>query len=234
MNKIILVIPTFNEALNVNQLINGVAVVRSSELEVLMVDDASPDGTATIIQSWQTHYPWLHLLTRKIKLGLGEAYRAGFRWSLTNGADAVGEMDADLSHQPEDLPKMFKAINDGADVVIGSRRIAGGKIVGWSWWRRFTSWAAMIAARKILKLKTKDVTSGFRLYTRRALTKIPWEQVKSSGYAWQEELIFLAEQAKLKCVEVPITFIDRQHGQSKLSMTDIWEFFVTLWRLNHS
>ncbi len=232
--KIIIVIPTYNEADNLLELMARLDKVMTSDCQVLIVDDSSLDGTAALVIELQKKYPWLNLLQRKDKQGLGEAYRAGFAWAQSQGAEAVGEMDADLSHQPEDLPKLFKALEQGADVVIGSRRIKGGKINGWPWYRHLTSWLAMIAARLILGLKTKDITAGFRLYSKKALATIPWQQVKSSGYAWLEELAYLSEKANLKIVEVPTTFVDRKQGRSKLSLRDIIEFFYTLIRLRRN
>lgn len=232
--KIVITIPTYQEKDNLPILIKGISKLNIPELKVIVVDDNSPDGTGQLAEQLKKRFSFLDVIHNLNKGGLGEAYRTGFKMALSQGADAVGEMDADLSHQPEELRKLINAIQDGADITIGSRRIVGGKIIGWSWWRLFTSWAAMTAARAILGLKTKDVTSGFRLYTKNALDKITWQQVKSSGYAWQEELVFLAEQAKLKIVEVPITFVDRKYGQSKLSLKDVKEFFYTLNRLRKS
>ncbi|MFH1866952.1 MAG: polyprenol monophosphomannose synthase [Patescibacteria group bacterium] len=231
MKKIIIVIPTYNEVNNINSLLKKIAALGITNINILIVDDNSPDGTAAIVEKLQNKYPWVYLLKRKAKEGLGIAYRAGFHWALEHQAEVVGEMDSDLSHQPEDLANLINAFQNGVEVVIGSRRVSGGKIIGWSWWRLFTSWGAMSTARLLLRLKTKDVTSGFRLYTRRALQQIPWAKVKSSGYAWQEELIFLCERANLKIIEVPITFIDRKIGKSKLSFADVLEFFYTLIRL---
>ncbi|MFA4937538.1 MAG: polyprenol monophosphomannose synthase [Patescibacteria group bacterium] len=228
--NLVIIVPTYNEALNLSTLLLGIAEI-TIPLTLLVIDDNSPDGTGTLATKLQKQYPFVNILNRKEKQGLGSAYQAGFAWALENGAEIIGEMDADLSHQPEDLPKLLQAVTSGADVVIGSRRIPGGKIIGWSWWRHVTSWSAMTLARVILNLKTKDVTSGFRLYTKQALVKIPWQSVKSSGYAWQEELIYLCEKNNLKIVEIPITFIDRKSGKSKLNIKDVLEYFKTLWRL---
>ena len=228
--KCVIAVPTYNEVDNLPLLLERLSQV-ARNFTILIVDDNSPDGTGAAAEKLKTKYNFLEIIHNQDKTGLGAAYQSGFKWALEHGADIIGEMDADLSHQPKELPRLINAVSDGADIIIGSRRIPGGKIIGWSAWRQFTSWAAMTTARLILGLKTKDVTSGFRLYTRTALNKIPWPKVQSSGYAWQEELIFLAERAKLKIVEIPITFIDRQHGQSKLSFKDVQEFFLTIFKL---
>ena len=228
--KITIIIPTFNEVDNIPSLLERISNLHL-DIKVLFIDDNSPDGTAELINKLKSQYSFIELLSKPTKEGLGAAYKTGFAHALKQGADIVGEMDADLSHQPEDLPTLIKASADGAQVVIGSRRIAGGKIVGWSAFRRLESIAATIIARLLLGLKTRDITSGFRLYDKQALEKIPWTTVTTSGYAWQEELLYYAEKLKLDIVEVPITFTDRQRGVSKLSINDIIEFFSTILRL---
>jgi dolichol-phosphate mannosyltransferase len=225
-----IIVPTYNEADNLPVLFDRLSKLQSPP-QVLVVDDNSPDHTGQLAESLQSKYSWLHVLSRPNKLGLGSAYRVGFQQALTQGAEVVGEMDADLSHAPEDIPRLVQAIEQGAQVAIGSRRVSGGRVVGWSWWRHLESWGAMTVARCLLRLKTRDVTAGFRLYTRSALAKIPWSQVKSDSYAWQEEIIWLAERAGLKIVEVPVVFVDRAAGKSKLNKKDIAEFFTTIWRL---
>lgn len=201
------------------------------ELYVLVVDDASPDGTGKVADELGERYPRLQVLHRAGKQGLGSAYRAGFAQALGSGADVVGEMDADLSHAPEDVPRLLAALEGGADVAIGSRRVPGGHIVGWGPWRHLMSFGATAVSRLILGLKTKDVTAGFRLYTKQALAAIPWANVVSDGYAWQEELVYLVERAGLHIAEVPVTFVDRTQGRSKLSSAAALEFFVSLVRL---
>lgn len=228
--KIIIIIPTFNEAANLPALLQRLNEL-NHQFKILIVDDNSPDGTGQIASALMNQYDWLETLIKPNKEGLGAAYKTGFTWALQHGATILGEMDADLSHQPEDLPKLIKATETGAQIVIGSRRIPGGKIVGWSLLRRLESWGATTLARLILGLKTKDLTSGFRLYHKNVLEQIPWPTVTTSGYAWQEELLYYVEKLKLKIVEVPITFVDRKYGKSKLSLKDIIEFFTTIFRL---
>ncbi|MFA4818276.1 MAG: polyprenol monophosphomannose synthase [Patescibacteria group bacterium] len=228
--KIWLIIPTYNEKSTIIQLLEALFGL-PLELSILVVDDNSPDQTAQLVQSAQSQYKNLHLVKRPAKLGLGSAYRFGFDYALHRGAEAVGQMDADWSHQPVDVLKLLAAINNGGDAAIGSRRVTGGEISGWNWRRHFMSRGATWLARLVLRLKTQDITAGFRFYTKAALSRIPWSQVKSEGYAWQEETIFLCEQAGLKIIEVPVKFVDRQQGQSKLGLRDVVEFFKAVFRL---
>jgi dolichol-phosphate mannosyltransferase len=225
-----LVVPTYNERENINELMKRLLGL-SADFQILVVDDASPDGTGDAVERWCQSSSRVHLLRRTAKSGLGSAYREGFRYTLDRGATAVGEMDADLSHAPEDVPRLVAALAAGADVVVGSRRVAGGAIEGWSMWRRLTSWGATTLSRLVLGLSVHDVTAGFRLYGRSFLERTPWEQVTSNGYAWQEETLCLAERARLTVVEVPVVFNDRTRGRSKLSLMDVVEFFRTLLRL---
>ncbi|MFZ5391264.1 MAG: polyprenol monophosphomannose synthase [Patescibacteria group bacterium] len=230
MKDLWLVIPTYNESANIIELINRLRLI-SFDIGILIVDDNSPDGTANLVKQKQQQDEFLHLLIRPDKLGLGSAYQLGFDYALARGALVVGQMDADLSHQPEDLPKLIDKIKNGYDVVIGSRRVSGGGIVGWGWYRRSASYSANWLARRVLGLRTKDVTAGFRLYSKLALQEIDWQRVKSNGYAWQEEMIFWAERADLKIIEVPVLFIDRTQGTSKLGGREIFSFFWTVIRL---
>jgi dolichol-phosphate mannosyltransferase len=230
MFNVWLIIPTYNESANIKELLVRLFAV-CPRVKILVVDDNSPDQTANLVENLIKNYPHLYLLHRAGKLGLGSAYREGFKYALARQAEVVGEMDADFSHKPEDLPKLLSAIGAGADVVIGSRKIKGGRVIGWGWRRKVMSWGAMTIARIILGLKTKDVTAGFRLYTKNSLSQIPWEQVKSNGYAWQEEMVYLCEQANLKIQEVPVVFEDRKFGSSKLGSKQILEFFIIMLRL---
>lgn len=225
-----IVIPTYNESANIEALIERLFTL-CLEIKILVVDDNSPDQTANLVEGLIKKYPNLHLLHRAGKLGLGSAYREGFKYSLAQGAEVVGEMDADFSHKPEDLPKLLSAIEAGIDIAIGSRKVKGGRVIGWGCSRQLMSWGAMTMARVVLGLKTKDVTAGFRLYTKNALNRISWEQIKSDGYAWQEEMIYLCEQANLNIAEVPVVFEDRKFGSSKLGPKQILEFFAVIFRL---
>lgn len=225
-----IILPTYNEAENIELLLQQIFSLNISNLQVLVIDDSSPDQTAKLVKNLQSQYQ-LDLLVRPGKMGLGSAYVTGFQKALAQGADYIMEMDADFSHQPVDIPKLLAAVERGADLAIGSRRIKGGQIIGWSWWRKFMSWGAMNFSRVLLGLKTKDVTAGFRCYRRQLLEKIPLAEIKSNGYSFQEEMLFLVERQGASVVEVPVVFNDRQKGKSKLAKKDIIDFFLIIFKL---
>lgn len=251
VNPTYIVIPTYNEKENIANLIHAIFSLNIVNLNILIIDDNSPDGTSEIVKKLikqnnvlckqeegsqkchvgTEHCSVLHLIKRDKKLGLGSAYIAGFKYALEKNAQLIFEMDADFSHDPKYIPEFIKEINNGCDVVIGSRKIKYGKIIGWNWRRKIMSSGAMLLSRKILKLKTKDVTSGFRCYTKQTLETINLKKIKSNGYAFQEEMVYLCEKNKLKIKEIPITFKDRKLGKSKLNYKDIVEFFKTIIRL---
>lgn len=229
-----LIIPTYNERANLPELLSRLFKLELP-LNVLVVDDNSPDSTGDLADELARFYRGrLFVLHRPTKQGLGSAYRQGFAYAIGRGATVVGEMDADLSHLPEDVPRLWQEMMTGAEVVIGSRRVRGGKIVGWGLGRHLASLAANVLARAVLNLKTCDVTAGFRLYLVTALERIPWRQLQSNGYAWQEEILFLLEKSGARIVEVPVVFNDRSQGKSKLRTKDIVEFFLTIIRLRRS
>jgi len=225
-----IIIPTYNEAENIEKLVQQIFNLNILELNIIIVDDNSSDGTGQLVDKLTQQYP-LTVIHRQGKLGLGSAYIAGFKKAFELGAEIVFEMDADFSHSPEDLPAMITAINQGYDVIIGSRRIQGGNVEGWNWSRNLQSQAAMLFAKIILNLKTKDLTAGFRCYRVSTLKQINLDKIKSNGYAFQEEMIYLCERKGFKIKEIPVTFVDRQFGQSKLGFKDILEFFITVLRL---
>jgi len=227
--KTILVIPTYNEKENIEKLINKIFALNIIGLEILVVDDNSPDGTASIVKNLQNKYP-LNILERAGKLGLGSAYIAGFKKALELQADRIFEMDADFSHDPDDLPAMLEAAKNH-DLVIGSRKIAGGKIIGWGFTRKFMSNGAMWLSRILLGLKAKDVTAGFRCFNSQVLKTLNLDEIKSNGYAFQEELLYKTQKAGFTITEIPVTFIDRREGKSKLSKKDIIEFFLIIFKL---
>lgn len=235
---IYIIIPTYNEKENIEKLVKDIFDLKIQDLRILIVDDNSPDGTGQIAENLSAkggpasgrEYP-VEVLHREKKQGLGSAYRAGFKFALEKNADFVFEMDADFSHNPKDIPKMLEKAIDSADLVIGSRKIKNGKIIGWNFWRHFCSDSAMFFSRLILNLKTKDVTSGFRCFRSKTLRKINYQTVKSSGYAFQEEMLYRVEKSNLKTVEIPVIFKDREKGKSKLSKKDIIDFFKTIFRL---
>jgi len=227
--KTIIIIPTYNEKQNIARLIPAIFELQIINLELIIVDDNSPDNTAEVAQELSQHYP-IHLIKRRRKLGLGSAYIAGFKKALSLGADFIFEMDADFSHNPQDIPRMLEAAQK-SDLVIGSRKIKGGKIVGWNLWRKFISNGAMWFSRLCLGLKIKDVTAGFRVFKRKVLETIPLDKIKSNGYAFQEEMLYRTQKAGFKITEIPVTFTDRKQGKSKLSKKDILEFFVVMLQL---
>ena len=227
----IVVIPTYNERDNIVNLINNIFLQPIENLSIIVVDDNSPDKTAELVSPLQTIYPNLYLIKRYNKLGLGSAYIAGFKKALALGADLIVEMDADFSHDPKDIPRLIEVCKDGFHLAIGSRKIKGGKIVGWNFKRKFMSHGAMVIARTFLRLRAKDVTSGFRCFKREVLEKINLDNVKSNGYAFQEEMLYRTQKNKFHIKEIPVIFSDRKLGTSKLSNKDIVEFFVTIFRL---
>ena len=227
MNYII--IPTYNESANLSNLVKEIYKYLPNS-KILVVDDNSPDGTGQLAEGLKKDYP-VEVLHRQDKLGLGSAYRAGFKYALEHGANFIFEMDCDFSHQPKDLPRLLSACQNGADLAIGSRKVKGGKIIGWNWWRHFCSNGAMLFSRLLLGLKTHDVTAGFRCFKTEALKKINYEKISSNGYAFQIEMVYRLEKAGFKITEVPVTFPDRQAGESKLGLKDILEFFIKIIKL---
>lgn len=224
------VIPTYNERGTIKELVGKIFALQIPELEVIVVDDSSEDGTIEVVRALRKRLP-ITLVLRPKKLGLGSALRDGLALARNHGAAVAITMDGDLSHDPALIPNMREAIARGADLVIGSRRIEGGAIVGWGPTRAFMSRAAMELARGVLGLHAKDVTSGFRAYRRRVLETVDLTRLASTGYAFQEEMLYRAERAGFKIVEIPIVFHDRRHGKSKLGTKDILEFFITVMRL---
>ncbi len=227
----IIVIPTYNERDNIVNLINDIFAQPIENLKVIVVDDNSPDKTATLVTGAQSIYSNLFLIKRYNKLGLGSAYIAGFKKALVLGADFIIEMDADFSHDPKDLSRLIENCVGGFHLTIGSRKIKGGKIIGWNWRRKLMSAGAMFLARLVLGLRAKDVTSGFRCYRREVLKKIKLDDIKSNGYAFQEEMLYRTQKNKFQIKEIPVTFSDRKLGQSKLSKKDILEFFIIIFKL---
>ncbi|MBI2436325.1 MAG: polyprenol monophosphomannose synthase [Candidatus Magasanikbacteria bacterium] len=229
MSKKIIVIPTYNEQENIEKLIRKIFALQISNLELLIVDDNSLDGTAQIVGELATNFP-VHLITRAGKMGLGSAYIAGFHQALKLGADYIFEMDADFSHDPDDISRMLEAI-EHADLVIGSRKVPGGKVIGWNMRRKIQSSGAMWFSRTLLGLNAKDVTAGFRCFRRTVLETLNLDAITSNGYAFQEELLYRTQKAGFRISEIPVIFIDRQEGKSKLSTKDIIEFFVVMIKL---
>lgn len=225
----LILIPTYNEHENIVTLLDALCAL--PDVDICVIDDASPDGTAQDVMMHPQFHQCLFLLLREGKQGIGTAYRDGMAWGIDREYTTIAQMDADFSHLPEDVPRLQQAILEGADLCIGSRKIAGGAIKGWNRWRRFCSAGAMTASRWCLGLKTKDVTSGFRVWRTAFLKTLPISRVKSSGYAFQEEMVFLTEMAGGVVKEIPVVFRDRTRGVSKLGGEEIREFFTTLFFL---
>jgi len=220
----IVIIPTYNEKENIVKMITTVFNL-PKPFHILIVDDGSPDGTADLVKAEQTKYPGqLFLLERKGKLGLGTAYIAGFRWSLERTYEYIFEMDADFSHNPNDLVHLYKACSEqGGDMSVGSRYTKGGKVHNWPWDRVALSFGASIYVRMVTFMPVKDPTAGFVCYTRRVLQAIDFDKIRFIGYAFQIEMKFATRLLGFKIIEVPITFTDRIEGVSKMSKNIISE-----------
>ncbi len=218
MAKAVVIIPTYNEKENISNIIDAVFKLNQG-YHVLIIDDGSPDGTAQIVKDKQVASDGkLHIVEREGKLGLGTAYIRGFEWSLEHGYDYVFEMDADFSHNPEDLPRLLAACeNDGADVAIGSRYVSGVNVVNWPMGRVLMSYFASKYVRFITGMKIADTTAGFKCYSTKVLKAIDFEKIKFKGYAFQIEMKFTAWKMGFKVVEVPIIFTERTAGKSKMS-----------------
>lgn len=230
--KIIQVIPTYNEAQNLPTLVTALFDLNLPNLNILVVDDNSPDGTGQVAEGLSRKFSGrLFVLHRAGKAGLGKAYIQGFRQALNDGAEVIGMMDADLSHPPDRLPALLQAL-DNADVAIGSRYVAGGGIdEDWPVWRKGLSWFGNTYARTILALPIRDTTGGYRLWRRSALEAIPFEESRSNGYVFIVELAYLAKLAGLTFAEVPIYFKERTQGASKMSLRIQLEAAARVWQL---
>lgn len=210
-----MVVPTYNEADNVAWLV-GRVLTALPEADVLVVDDGSPDGTGAIADGLAAADPRVSVLHRTAKEGLGKAYLAGFRWALERDYDVIGEIDADGSHQPEQLPELLAALEQ-ADLVIGSRWVAGGSVTNWALGRELLSRGGNLYTRLLLGMPVHDATAGYRLFRRTTLEKIELDDVSSMGYVFQADLAFRTIQAGLRVVEVPIEFVERERGDSKMT-----------------
>lgn len=211
----LVVVPTYNEAAGIEVLLDRV-LAADPHLRILVVDDSSPDGTAELVRRRAAGEPRIELLVRSAKQGLGRAYVAGFRQGLEGTFERFVEMDADLSHDPDDLPRLIRA-TEHADLVIGSRYLRGGRVEGWSRRRHLLSFAANTYARTLLGFGVRDSTSGFRCYRRGALETLDLDAIASQGYAFQVEMAFRIHRAGLRVTELPITFRERSSGRSKMS-----------------
>ena len=233
MNKSLVIIPTYNEKENIEKIIRKVISLNQG-FDLLIVDDGSPDGTGEIVKNLKREISNLHILERSGKSGLGTAYIAGFKWALTNGYDYIFEMDADFSHDPEDLARLRQACLDGADMSVGSRYVKGGKISNWPMIRLMISYFGSLYARSILWMGVKDTTAGFKCYTRKVLESIALDEVKFVGYAFQIEMKYRTYKKGFKITEVPITFKDRTEGRSKMGTGIMKEGFLGVLKLKFS
>lgn len=228
-NKVV-IIPTYNEKENISKIINTIFNLEE-KFHILIVDDGSPDNTAEIVKGLQMAYPEeLHLIEREGKLGLGTAYITGFKWAIERKYDYIFEMDADFSHNPEDLPKLYHEAELGADLVIGSRYCNGISVINWPIGRVIMSYCASVFVRKVLGINVYDTTSGFKCYKRKLLETIDLDKIRMKGYGFQIEMKYNAYKLGFKIKEVPIIFIDRKEGTSKMSSSIFGEaFWGVLW-----
>ena len=223
MNEKLVIIPTYNEIENINLIIPAVLELEMN-FHVLIVDDNSPDGTAEEVKNWQLKHPnKVYMLQRKDKLGLGTAYIAGFKFALDKGYEYIFEMDADFSHNPKDLLRLFKACQEGADLSIGSRYVKGGGLENWPLDRKLLSFGASIYVRFITWMMIKDPTAGFVCYTNKVLSTFDLNKIRFIGYAFQIEMKYSAWKNGFKLVELPIIFKDRELGHSKMNSNIVSE-----------
>ena len=231
MSDSIVIIPTFNEKENVENMTRKMMSLKK-DYHVLFVDDSSPDGTAAIIKELQKEFPGrIFLEERTGKLGLGTAYIHGFKWAIKNQYEYIFEMDCDFSHNPDDLDRLYKSCKDGADLSIGSRYIRGGKIKNWPLKRILMSYFASVYVRIILWVGIKDTTAGFKCYRRKVLETINLDGVIFKGYAFQICLKYATKKHGFSIREIPITFIDRELGESKMSTGIFKEAFFGVWKM---
>lgn len=227
--KSIVVIPTYNEKDNIEKIIKAVLKI-VSEIHILVVDDSSPDGTGDIVSALSKNDERIHLMRRKGKMGLGTAYCAGFQWSIDKGYDFIFEMDADFSHDPNELPNFLEAIKEN-DLVIGSRYVKGVNVVNWPMSRLILSYFANIYTQIITGMPIKDATGGFKCFRSDILKEIDLDSIKTNGYGFQIEMNYRVWKLGGKIKELPIIFIDRIEGESKMNRKIIWEAVFLVWKL---
>ena len=225
--KTLVVVPTYNESENIQALVPAI-LAKDLGVDILVVDDNSPDGTGNIVREMQTRIPQLNLLSRPGKQGLGKAYIAGFRWGIDKGYEAIVEMDADFSHRPEDLGPLLKTLQNN-DFAVGSRYVEGGRTVNWGLIRKIISRGGSLYSRMILGFPLNDWTGGFNAWKKEVLHGIDLSSVQSNGYSFQIELKYKALKKGFKGAESPIVFEDRRVGQSKMSLKIVLEAFYRVW-----
>lgn len=232
MDRKVIIIPTYNEKENIEKIIRAVMELEG-EYHILVIEDGSPDGTAAIVRKLQSEFSGrLFMIERTGKLGLGTAYITGFKWSLEQGYDYIFEMDADFSHNPADLPRLYEACSrDGADLSIGSRYCKGISVVNWPIGRVIMSYYASVYVRSVLGMKVYDTTAGFKCYRRKVLETIDLDKVKMKGYGFQIEMKYSTFKLGFKIKEVPVIFVDRTEGTSKMSSGIFGEAFWGVMKL---
>ncbi|MCZ4496012.1 MAG: glycosyl transferase family 2 [Thermoleophilia bacterium] len=226
-------LPTYNELENLERMIRALAEERAAhdlDMTVLVIDDGSPDGTGAIADRLAEELDWVRVLHRTSKDGLGRAYLAGFEVALAGGAELIMEMDCDFSHDPKDVHRLVAATAD-ADLVIGSRNVPGGGVKGWPWYRQLISKGGSWYARTILGLQLRDMTAGFKVFRRHVLEQLDLAGIEASGYMFQVELKYRTVRAGFRVREVPVTFIDREYGESKMTSSIVLEAMWRVWRL---
>ncbi|HEY7954154.1 MAG TPA: polyprenol monophosphomannose synthase [Polyangia bacterium] len=233
MPPVLVIVPTYNERENLPAIVAAVHEHLPSA-ELLVVDDASPDGTGRLADELAAKDPKLHVLHRAGKQGLGTAYVAGFRWALAREYAFIFEMDCDFSHDPRYLPELLAAAERGADLVLGSRYVEGGGTVNWGFARKLISRGGSLYARSVLGVPVRDLTGGFKCFRRRVLEAIDLDEVSAQGYGFQIEMTYRTIKRGFRVVEVPIVFVDRRVGQSKMSKKIFAEALTLVWRLRLS
>lgn len=226
MDRKVVIIPTYNERENIEKIIRAVFALEG-DYHILIIEDGSPDGTAGIVKDLRKEFPErLHMIERQGKLGLGTAYLTGFKWALEHGYDYIFEMDADFSHNPADLPVLYRACSEGgADLAIGSRYCNGVSVINWPIGRVVMSYYASVYVRTVLGMKIYDTTAGFKCYKRKVLETIDLDRVKMKGYGFQIEMKYSAFRLGFTIREVPVIFVDRKEGTSKMSSSIFGEAF---------
>jgi len=232
MGQKVVIIPTYNEKENIEKIIRAVFALEG-DYHVLVIEDGSPDGTAAIVKRLQAEFPEsLHMIERTGKLGLGTAYLTGFKWAIAHGYDYIFEMDADFSHNPNDLPRLYSACAEGgADLAIGSRYCNGISVINWPIGRVIMSYYASVYVRTVLGMKVFDTTAGFKCYKRKVLETIDLDDVRMKGYGFQIEMKYTAYKLGFNVKEVPIIFVDRTEGTSKMSSGIFGEAFWGVMKL---
>ena len=228
------ILPTYNERENIEKMISSLtSVFTKSNINgiIVVVDDNSPDGTGKLVDEIKKKNKIVHIVHRKIKEGLGRAYISGMNYSLKENANLIMTMDCDFSHDPNLIPNFIKKINEGYDLVLGSRYIQGGGVYNWPLYRKIISWGGNFLPRLILGLKSHDNTTGFRCYKKKVLESINLESIKSNGYSFLVEILYLAQKNNFKIGETPILFKDREFGETKISKKEIFRTLKTLVRL---